>query len=172
MVECDTAFEAGRQVAQIATKPDASGFGKMFLEAVIKLKRTMTVAKMPQDNRWLMVHPDVIQGLDTYFLTENPAGIWLPAEGVLRNGFAGTLLGFQLLVTERCPDAANIGSDPAWRLYASIGTEAYTFANQITESEPYRPELRFGDAVKGLMVYGSKMVRPALVWSIAVKKIT
>ncbi len=37
---------------------------------------------------------------------------------------------------------------------------AATFAEQILKSEAYSPEKRFADAVKGLHVYGSKVLRP------------
>jgi len=37
---------------------------------------------------------------------------------------------------------------------------ATTFAQQILKVEGYRPEKRFGDALKGLYVYGGKVVRP------------
>ena len=33
-------------------------------------------------------------------------------------------------------------------------------ATQLSEIEAYRPELRFADAVKGLHLYGAKIVRP------------
>ena len=37
---------------------------------------------------------------------------------------------------------------------------AIAFAEQISEVEAYRPELRFADAVKGLHLYGAKVVYP------------
>lgn len=37
---------------------------------------------------------------------------------------------------------------------------ATSFADQISEVFAYRPESRFADAVKGLHVYGSKVIRP------------
>ena len=37
---------------------------------------------------------------------------------------------------------------------------AITFAQQLNEIEAYRPELRFADAVKGLHLYGAKIVYP------------
>lgn len=40
---------------------------------------------------------------------------------------------------------------------------ATTFAEQIAKLEAYRPELRFADAVKGLHVYGGKVIRPELL---------
>jgi hypothetical protein len=37
---------------------------------------------------------------------------------------------------------------------------AWSFAQQVTEVIAYTPEKRFGDALKGLVVYGAKVVRP------------
>jgi len=38
--------------------------------------------------------------------------------------------------------------------------KAIAFASAIDETEAYRPEKFFSDAVKGLNVYGGKLVRP------------
>jgi hypothetical protein len=38
---------------------------------------------------------------------------------------------------------------------------AHSFAQQILETKAYSPEKRFGDALKGLHVFGSKVIRPA-----------
>lgn len=46
---------------------------------------------------------------------------------------------------------------------------AHTFAQQILETKAYSPEKRFGDALKGLHVFGSKVVRPAALVVAAVK---
>ena len=45
--------------------------------------------------------------------------------------------------------------------YLMLRTDrAIAAAKQIDKVEPYRPEKRFAEAVKGLMVYGTKTVRP------------
>lgn len=46
---------------------------------------------------------------------------------------------------------------------------ATSFAQQILELEAYRPEKRFADALKGLHVYGSKVVRPEALVVASVK---
>jgi hypothetical protein len=38
--------------------------------------------------------------------------------------------------------------------------DAITFADQIVSVEAFRPETMFSDAVKGLHVYGMKVVAP------------
>jgi len=37
---------------------------------------------------------------------------------------------------------------------------AWSYAEQISSVEGYRPQARFADAVKGLHLYGAKVVRP------------
>lgn len=46
---------------------------------------------------------------------------------------------------------------------------ASTYAEQIAKVEAYRPEKRFGDALKGLHVYGAKVTRPGAVGVARVK---
>lgn len=47
---------------------------------------------------------------------------------------------------------------------------ALAFANPLTHTEPYRPEKRFSDAVKGFCLYGTKIVRPKELIVVNVKK--
>ena len=116
---------------------------------------------------------------DSYATTQNAGSIFVPAtaEQSLRNGFSGTLLGYQLHVTNQVPQgnpadaaATEAGVATGNRVWCGRGNEVVTFANQITENEAYRPEKRFGDAVKGLMVYGVKTVLPARLRYIDVLK--
>lgn len=55
--------------------------------------------------------------------------------------------------------------------YAMIRTKnAIAYVNQIDKVEPYRPDDLFTDAIKGLNVYGSKVVRPKELYAIRVHK--
>jgi hypothetical protein len=43
----------------------------------------------------------------------------------------------------------------------TAGTNAaISFAEQINKTEAYRPQDKFADAIKGLALYGAKLVRP------------
>ena len=46
---------------------------------------------------------------------------------------------------------------------------AIAFAQPLTHTEAYRPEKKFADAVKGFILYGSKIVRPKEILNINVK---
>jgi hypothetical protein len=72
----------------------------------------------------------------------------------LRNGMVGRAAGFDILLSNNVP---LISTD-----FAIIaGTDmAISFAEQINKTEAYRPEAKFADAVKGLTLYGAKLVRP------------
>ena len=55
--------------------------------------------------------------------------------------------------------------------YSMIRTKrAIAFAGGISETEAYRPEKRFSDALKGLNVYGGKVVRPKELYAIKARK--
>ena len=73
---------------------------------------------------------------------------------ILENGCIGSVAGCKVFVSN------NIVSDEgAFKCFMRT-KRAIAFAEQLSEVEAYRPELRFADAVKGLMLYGAKIVYP------------
>ena len=179
--EVNEAWNIGRRVAAItdALSP-ASTWVPKFIEALAKATRVFDEANI-RGPQWAVVPPSVVEALTVYYATTQASGsIFVPAtaEQALRNGFSGSLLGWQLYVTNQVPQgdtrasgtATKAGQAADQRVYLGRGNEAITFANQISESEAYRPEKRFGDAVKGLMVYGVKTVLPARLRFLDIKK--
>lgn len=75
---------------------------------------------------------------------------------ILENGVVeGARVGrFTILESNNLPVSGNATSIIAGHDMAT------SFANQITEMESYRPEKNFSDAVKGLSVWGRKVVQP------------
>ena len=69
------------------------------------------------------------------------------------NGQLGRVAGFDVFVSNNVPNTT------AAKYKIMFGTgEAITFADQINKVEAYRPEGSFSDALKGLDVYGAKLV--------------
>ena len=55
----------------------------------------------------------------------------------------------------------NVAKDGSGNSLIQLKTKkAIAFAQPMTHTEPYRPEQRFSDAVKGFILYGAKIVRP------------
>ncbi|MBO4422089.1 MAG: hypothetical protein J5879_01515 [Clostridia bacterium] len=76
----------------------------------------------------------------------------------LDKGCIGTFLGFKIYVSNNVM-YETVSSVKHYKCFART-KRAITFAEQINEIEAYRPELRFADAVKGLHLYGAKIVYP------------
>lgn len=89
--------------------------------------------------------------LDNRFIDASRSG----DTSALRNGAVGRAAGFDILESN---NVKNTGG--AKYKIMGLTTQAISFAEQIASVEAYRPEKRFGDAVKGLHLYGAKTVRP------------
>jgi hypothetical protein len=124
--------------------------------AYTQLRRLMVKldeANVPREGRWVVV-PAWYHGL----LLEEDKCVRVDASGTdqaLRNGIVGRALGFDVMMSNNAPLVT--GDD-----YAVIAgyPGAITFAEQIVEVESLRLQTTFGDAVRGLHVYGAKLVRP------------
>jgi hypothetical protein len=73
---------------------------------------------------------------------------------VLEAGCIGAICGCKIYVSN------NIVVDSSHHKCLVRTTRAIAFAEQLSEIEAYRPEQRFADAVKGLHLYGAKVVYP------------
>lgn len=83
---------------------------------------------------------------------------------ILKKGAVGRINNAYVCI-ENCLPA----SDTAY--YNILRTDkAIAFAEQIDKVEKYRPEDAFTDAVKGLYVFGAKIVRPAEIYVMKTKK--
>ena len=115
-----TANIAARTTAiPVATTVGAAdgAFGDAFIAALIVAKRKMSVSKIPQDGRWIVVHPDTIEGIERWALAKDADGVYVPAtsEGTLRNGFSGSLLGFRMLTTTEVSSVQVAAANDAWQ---------------------------------------------------------
>ena len=77
---------------------------------------------------------------------------------VLENGCLGSIAGCKIYVSN---NIAHVDEDAAVMHKCIARTSrAIAFAEQLSEINAYRPEKRFADAVKGLHLYGAKVVYP------------
>lgn len=117
---------------------------KQLIQAKVELDKTNT----PLDGRYMIVSPDM-HGLllrDNRFIDASRFASTEP----IKNGLVGRVLGFNIVTCNVMPAATHLIAGH------QIAT---TFADQLTEIEFYRPEKFFADAVRGLHVYGAKVMR-------------
>lgn len=163
-------YVAGRMVAGAAS---ANGIGTDALpivptigagatghyEQLVDLSTRLNEANVPREGRWVVIPPWFEGGLrkDQRFIGDSGNG------NVLLNGGIGRAAGFDVMVSNNVPTVAAPGGaanqTPRSKIVAGhqIGT---SFAEQINKVEAYRPERRFGDAVKGLHLYGAAVTMP------------
>ncbi len=77
----------------------------------------------------------------------------------LECGFIGSFIGFKIYVSNNVAVADGGDGKKYYKCYART-KRAISFAEQLSEINAYRPEKRFADAVKGLHLYGAKIVYP------------
>lgn len=115
-------------------------------------------ANVPTENRFCVV-PPWIEGLllkNTLFVGVGS----MKSDETLRNGVIGRAAGFDILKSNNTPNTAGT----KYKVIAGHPM-AFSFAEQIVKVVAYQPEKRFADAVKGLHVYGGKLVRP-YAWAV------
>lgn len=129
---------------------------------IVPLRSAMSKAKIPLTGRYLVVNSDVYGLLlrDSRFIKVNESG----SEDGLRNGQVGRIAGFDVFESQTCPVDAT-SSDPVVIAGHPMGL---TFADQLVEVEARRLENRFGDGIRGLHVYGGKVIRSAAFHSAVV----
>lgn len=76
----------------------------------------------------------------------------------LENGCLGSIGGCKIFVSNNI--AKGLAETGTSHKCIARTKRAIAFAEQLSEIDAYRPELRFADAVKGLHLYGAKVVYP------------
>lgn len=143
----NTANNLGTISVPVATPTDF--YDKVLVPLSVKLDE----ANVPSEGRYCII-PPWLHGrglLDARFIKVNESG----TEQGLRNGIVGRAAGFDILKSNNCVNPT--GDD----YVVQAGTnQAVTLAEQINKTEAFRPHDSFSDAVKGLAVYGAKVIRP------------
>lgn len=154
-------YVAGLMVAGVDTGNDlgAATIGATAGDAydlLVDMRTTLTRSKTPEAGRWAVVPPEAYGVLlkDDRFIRADAAGT---TEG-LRNGFVGRAAGFDIYESNTVPGDATAG----FSVVAGHGM-ATTYAEQIASTEALRLETTFGDGVRGLHLYGAKVIRPELL---------
>lgn len=155
MVAAATVNKVGTDAAPVEIKADGSGDLTPY-EFAVELRRQIENSDVEITDLWIAINPDIEAEilLDDRYIESDVT--------IVRTGSIGKLAGFEVLRTTATPDSPGSGGAPVpnWKVLAGAGNYSTTFAGQIVEQEAFRPERRFGDAVKGLEVYGVKVLEP------------
>jgi hypothetical protein len=136
----------------------ATGDGHDQLISVFtNASRYLDEANAPTIGRWVVVPPWMHQYLKQAQIVDNTTGAIKGGDTTaFGNGYIGNTLGFDIYASN------NVSSGASWvNSRVMFGTrDAISFAGQITKIATSEVEKQFGTMVKGLYVYGAKVVRP------------
>ena len=142
------------------------------LTVVARMARKMDVANVDSRGRWMVVDPVFVEMLkdeDSRLLNADFGGSGLMNDLVLNN-----LHGFRIYVSNNLPaagtGAGTSGTSAQTTNYGVIVAgqdDAVASAEQINKVENYRDPDSFADIVRGMHLYGRKILRPqALVTAV------
>lgn len=122
-------------------------------DILVDLGTKLTEANVPSEGRMVAI-PAWYHGLllkDSRFVGNGTQ----QNVDTLLNGEVGRAAGFTVFVSNNVPNT----SGTKYKIIAGVDMQG-TWANQIVETEAYRQEKNFSDAIKGLHVYGAKVLLP------------
>jgi hypothetical protein len=163
------AYDLGTDLAPIIqTTPEN------VLKAILRMSSALDEQNVPEDGRWLVITPFDRQLLmqssiaQAYFSGDD--------KSTIRTGKIGMLDRFTVYVSNLLPRGAagkvlvpgltdpatgtTLTSAKARRIMVAGTKHAGSFAMTVNKTEPLRNQTDFGDIVRGLAVYGRKVVKP------------
>jgi N4-gp56 family major capsid protein len=148
----DAAEATGNDLGTVAVHTTTRNLYDAFVDLSVKLDE----ANVPDVGRFVVVSPSVhgrLLKLTEFISAGDAAGAETRA-----NGRVGEVAGLQVYKSNNLPAVTDAAATGGLAVAGYRG--ATTFAEQIVSVEAARMELRFADMVKGLHVYGGKVVRP------------
>jgi hypothetical protein len=141
------------------------GSGNAYaLQVISRMARKLNQQNVDTNGRWLVVDPvfqEILQDEDSRLFNSDFGGSGLQNGLILNN-----LHGFKVYVSNNLP---SVGTGPAttggtnasnFGLIVAGHSSAVATAEQIDKTETYRDPDSFADVVRGMHLYGRKILRP------------
>jgi hypothetical protein len=144
-----------------------------LLNMILRMSAALDEQNVPEEGRWLLMSPH-----DRHILMQsNIAQAYFTGDqsSIVRTGKIGMLDRFTVYVSNLLPHGttskatvaglsatstgATLSNAKPRRMMVAGTSAACAFASQISKTEPLRNQTDFGDIVRGLSVYGRKVVK-------------
>ena len=145
----------------------------MVLKTILNMSAALDEQNVPEEGRWLIISPVERQALMESSMAQ--AYFTGDASSIVRTGKIGMIDRFTVYVSNLLPKGTTAKATVAGLSATSTGAtltngkprrmmvagtkHSCAFASQIAKTEPLRNQTDFGDIVRGLAVYGRKVVK-------------
>lgn len=163
------------------TAPIDQSSANNVLKAILRMSTCLDEQNVPEEGRWLVMSP-----FDRHLLMQSDlaqAYFTGDSSSTLRTGKVGMIDRFTVYVSNLLPrgeagkalvpgltatvDGGVVSNAKDRRLMVAGTKQAISFAMTVDKTEPLRNQTDFGDVVRGLAIYGRKVVKPeAMVTSL------
>jgi hypothetical protein len=153
-------FNLGTTASPLSVTKDGAGGTASITDWIVDLGTVLDEANAPESGRFLVLPAKACGLIKKSELKD--ASLSGDGSSILRNGRVGQIDRFMIYMSH------NLNLAAGGKFSAIAGHKmGFTFASQMTEMETLRSEQTFGNIIRGLQVYGYKVVKPeALVQSV------
>lgn len=152
--DADTNLGLALMTGGTASGVTAPTDGNSAFDAVLKVRTALSDLKVPPGGRTLLCNPlfsQMLLGADSKLSEVNTSG----SPAGLRDATIGRLLGFNVV--------ENALMSPGKAAFAAYHQSALGWASQLDKVESLRHPSKFADIIRGLHVYGMKVLRPTAI---------
>lgn len=151
--EQSASFNLGTTASPLQVTKDGASSTVAVIDLMVDIGTVLDEANCPEQDRFIVI-PAKMAGLIKKSDLRD-ASLTGDATSIVRNGRLGMIDRFTVYVSH------NLKVDSGGKYNLIAGHKmGFTFASQMTNMETIRSETTFGDIIRGLQVYGYKVVKP------------
>jgi len=150
--EQSASFNLGTTASPLVVTKDGASSTVAVVDLLVDMGTVLDEANVPESDRFVVIPAKLANLIKKSELKD--ASLSGDGTSILRNGRLGMIDRFTVYVSHNL----NVSSGK----YSLVAGHkmGFTFASQMTEMETIRSESTFGNIVRGLQVYGYKVVKP------------
>lgn len=153
--EVSASFNLGTSGSPLTVTKDGAGATTAIIDLIVDIGTVLDEANVPESDRYLVLPPKAVNLIKKSELKD--ASLSGDSTSIARNGRVGMIDRFTLYTSHNLYTSSG-------KTNIIAGTKrGLTFASQLTNVETLRAESTFGTLIRGLHVYGYKVVKPECI---------
>jgi len=153
--EQSASFNLGTTASPLTVTKDGASSTTAVVDLLVDMGTVLDEANVPESDRYVVI-PAKMAGLIKKSDLRD-ASLTGDGTSIVRNGRLGMIDRFTIYMSH------NLNVDSGKYSIIAGHKMGFTFASQMTEMETIRSESTFGNIVRGLQVYGYKVVKPEAI---------
>ena len=146
----------GTPLAIVARNPAGTAGKVEIVDLLVRLGQVLDEQNIPETGRWVVLPAWISSQIKMSELRD--ASLTGDSVSILRNGRLGMVDRFTIYVSNLLPSGVAAGLAAGESVIYAGTQHALTFASQINKVETLRSEMTFGTLLRGLQVYGAKVL--------------